>query len=127
MVSVKNRQLRQESESWFRMLDYFEQENIQMKNRLAEILKNEVNVAFLEKLEFYQNKFLNKDTVITLFRHEIAKHDQTLTNEWDGDVVFNKKIIKRQSKLRQDLRAIEREFNDIKFDFNSYVAEALPN
>lgn len=111
----------QEIQTWLRTLDYIQQETIHLKNQLAEIIKNDVAPALLEKAEYFQNEFLKKDTVISLLRHDIVKQNK-LT---DTDIDSEKRMAKRQEKLRSDMEMIEKEFSKLKFNFNTYLDKAL--
>ena len=111
--------IQHELETWLRTLDYIQQENIHLKTRLAGIIKHEVDNDLLEKVEYFQNQFLNKDAVITLLRHDIASIK-------DIDIAsFNKKVLVKHEKLRKDMELMEKEFSRLKFDFNNYLSQVL--
>jgi hypothetical protein len=125
MLPKKVEQFRYEGASWIRALDYLQQENIMLKNRLAEIMKCQVDKNMLEQAEAYQNTFLGKDAILAILRHDIKEVDKLLTQingEANGAGV---RLLKRQLKLRQDMEKMENEFNRVKAQFNSYLAEAL--
>ena len=61
-----------EFRSWKKKLDILQQENILLKNRVADIIKNDVNNSFLEKVEYFFACFLEKDAVLALLRHDVA-------------------------------------------------------
>lgn len=101
---------------WLRLLDGIQQENIDLKNRLAELIKNEVGAKVLEKAEYYQNQFLNKDTVIALLRHDIVKQ-----NQLDSDIVDYSWLSNKHERLRRDVELMEKEFTRLKTEFNKYI------
>jgi hypothetical protein len=94
---------------WLRALDIIQQENIELKNQLAEMMKHDIEIKALEKAEYYQNEFLNKDTVIALLRHDIIKQTNTEPN--------------KQDKLRKDMDMMSKEFRRLKLEFNNYLAK----
>ena len=111
--------IQHELETWLRTLDYIQQENIHLKTRLAGIIKHEVDNDLLEKVEYFQNQFLNKDAVITLLRHDIASIKDI------DSASFNKKVLVKHEKLRKDMELMEKEFSRLKFDFNNYLSQVL--
>jgi hypothetical protein len=112
-------QMLHELDTWLRTLNYIQQENIHLKNRLAEIIRNGMDDTLLEKVEYFQNQFLNKDAITTLLRQDIASE-----RELNGDL-SNKKNQKKHEKLRKDVDMTESEFSRLKFDFNNYLSTAL--
>jgi hypothetical protein len=112
-------QMLHELETWLRTLNYIQQENIHLKNRLAEIIKNGMDDTLLEQVEYFQNQFLNKDAITLLLRQDIA-----IERGLNGDL-SNKKILKKHDKLRKDMSMMESEFSRLKFDFNNYLSRSL--
>lgn len=121
--SGKNTNLEQqmfhELDTWQRTLNYIQQENIHLKNRLSEIIKNGMDDKLLEQVEYFQNQFLNKDAIITLLRQDIS-----LERDLDGSLP-KKRNWKRHDKLRKDMGMMEAEFTKLKFDFNNYLSQSL--
>lgn len=112
-------QMLHELDTWQRTLNYIQQENIYLKNRLAEIIKNGMDDTLLDQVEYFQNQFLNKDAVITLLRQDIAT-ERNLNGE-----LHNSKNLKKHDKLRNDMGMMESEFSRLKFDFNCYLSKSL--
>lgn len=109
----KQEQTKYEISTWLRMLDYHQQENIHMKTRIAEVIKRNVTKDVLDRLENFQNLFLNKDTVITFLRNDIQK----INNEYaEGDI-----YVDHISSLRKDMQKMELEFNLLRRTFNEYM------
>jgi len=106
-----------ELETWQRTLNYIQQENVYLKNRLADLIKNGMDDELLEQVEYFQNQFLNKDAVIVLLRRDIAAEIQL-----DGTLVEEKNI-KKHDKLSEDMEMMEMEFSRVKFDFNNYLSQ----
>lgn len=123
MINSKKWHLKKEREIWTRTLDYIQQENVFLKNYLADIIKDEIKPDMLEQVEYFQNQFINKDAVIALLRYDIANQNKLSENGADNGEFA--KIQSRQIKLRADMEKMEREFSKLKFQFNTYIAEAL--
>jgi hypothetical protein len=60
MPEFKLKQLQYESDTWKRILGFMIDENIHLKHRITEILKNGFDKSQLEGLEQFQNSFIKK-------------------------------------------------------------------
>jgi hypothetical protein len=101
--------------TWIRTLDYLQQENVYLKNHIADIIRHGISAGELEHLENFQNRFINKDAILALLRHDIVDQIK-LTERVKGKAKLD--------KLRKDMRQIESEFSNLKFEFNNYLAHA---
>ena len=119
----KSEQFHHENKTWIRLLEFFKQENYFMKNRLSEVLDHSVDKGFLALAEQFQNKFILKDEYIDELRHDINKQDQ-LINDAMGVAVENKRT-KTQGKLRNEMEYFEKDFCNLKNDFNKYLYSVL--
>lgn len=124
-AKVKLRQFQQESDAWKRMLVFLSDENSTLKTRLAEVVKDDgINPEFLSNAELYQNKFMQKDEIISLIRQDITGIDKLLIKELYKDKAA-KEVIHKQKILRRELKKLATSFNEMKFHFNNYLAEHL--
>ena len=103
MEQAKINQLQIEVNTWKRFLNFFRDENVCLKNRLSDILKNGFDRNLLDELENFQTKFIKHDEVIILLRNEIAELDKLLLNERSGDGIPNNKIDKKLDHLRNNM------------------------
>lgn len=102
------------------MLEFFKQENTFFKNRLAEVVDQNMDKTFLALAEQFQNKFIIKDEFIDELRHDINIQGNNLIME---DKAFvNDKVMKRQEKLRNEMEYFEKDFNQLKNEFNKYLS-----
>ncbi len=65
MIDLKLKQIKHEVETWRRTLLYMQEENIHLKNRLSEVLKDRFDKKMLEVVEVFQSKFIMQDDLIT--------------------------------------------------------------
>jgi len=125
---AKIKQLQHQSETWKRDLGFAVEENITLKNRLAEIIANDhqVTTELLERIEAYQNEFISKDVALRLIFSEIKDWDKLLVKEQylDGKET-NGTLIALQKKLSRGIESFMNEFSRLKFDFNNYRSETL--
>ncbi len=125
MEQAKINQLQIEVNTWKRFLNFFRDENVCLKNRLSDILKNGFDRNLLDELENFQTRFIKHDEVIILLRNEIAELDKLLLNERSGDGIPNNKIDKKLDHLRSNMIISEREFCQLQFNFNVYISENM--
>ncbi len=119
------KQLQFENDTWKRLLGFMTDENIRMKNRLTEVLKDSFDHNLLEELECFQNKFVKEDELIRLMRHEVVEIDQLLAGDnFEKDDVKMKVDIKL-NHLRNNIVDAEKQFGSLQVCFNNYLSENL--
>lgn len=123
VANARAQQYGHEVDTWLRTLDYLQQENIYLKNRVADLLKYEMNNGILEKVEFFHNKFIDKDAVLSLLRHDIAQLADNI--ERANGNGMSKQMLLKEEHLRRDMEKMEVEFGKLKSDFNQYVFDVL--
>ncbi len=122
----KIKQFQYESDAWRRVLVFLLQENAILKTRLAEVVReNNVSGDFLEIAEQYQNQFIQNDQIINFVRLDIGELDNLLTRGLHENGLVVKTIARKQKKLRKELTTLETTFNEIKIQFNNYLADTL--
>ena len=125
MSPLKLKQLQYESDSWKHLLGFMMDENIRQKNRLSEILQNGFNRNLLEEMENFQTRFINEDERIRLLRHELVELDKLLIREIFDDGKIIKEIDGSLKKIRAHINVAERQFSQLKTEFNSYLSENI--
>lgn len=114
-----------ERKAWDRLLDYIQEENIHYKNRVVEILKNDIDRTLIDMIESFLNKFVMEESNISILRHYISEANNKITGKQkdSGQRESIDKIVITQNKLRIEIEVIEKEFNGLKFEFNKYLSE----
>ncbi|MCB9046469.1 MAG: hypothetical protein H6550_10065 [Chitinophagales bacterium] len=102
--------------SWLKTLEWLRQENASLKNRLADVIKDNVSSELLEKAENFQSLFLDKDAVISLLRRDIAQFNARSSNK-------ETTVSKEYTKLGADIARMEKEFLAVKSDFYKFLNE----
>ena len=126
-TNARIRQLQYQSETWQRDLAFIRQENIVLKNHLAEMLSQyPVTPPFLERIEVYQTHFVTKDEILLLILSEIKEWDKSLVTESlrSGEGI-NEELIEDQKRLSDAVHIFISEFSRLKSDFNNYVCETI--
>ena len=118
-------QYRHETDTWKRYLHFIQQENNHLKNRLSQVLQHDTDEQFLERAEYFQNKFVAEDDTVNMLRQDIQELDHLLTKESGEDGTILKDLQKKLKKMQKDMEIVERQFSKLKSDFNFYLAESL--
>lgn len=124
MAELKIKQLQYESNSWKRLVGFMMDENIHLKNRLSEVLKDKFNRNLLEGVEGFQNRFVKEDELIGLLRNDVAELDKLLLKEStfeDRNTLSN--IDRKLNTLRNNILTAEKEFSNLKMEFNTYLSQ----
>ena len=116
----KTEQFLQECAGWIRLLDFFQQENIYLKNRLSLVVDYKSETDFLPLAEQFQNQFISKDEFITEITQDVKKQQTMLTG-----LTAEEKLIKQQQKLRNEIEFLEKDFSTIKNQFNKFISSVL--
>ncbi len=114
-METESRHVKQELENWLKKISYIQLQNVFLKDSLSSTIKHDVTPAMLDHLEFFQNQFLNKDTILTLLRYDIATQNKLLEN---GKMEV---ALQKQNMLRADIEKLEKEFDTLTKQFNAYL------
>lgn len=125
MPDVKLQQLRDENEASMRLLNFLLDENVHLKHRLANILKFRSDPAFLEHAEDFQSRFVKKDMLLSLLRHDVVDFDTCLNQKKLLNGNLEPEVKQQLKKIRHNVAQMERQFNKLKQDFNTYVSEEI--
>ena len=118
-------QYRHESDTWKRYLQFIQQENNHLKNRLSQVLQSDTDHDFLERAEYFQNKFIAEDDTVNMLRQDIHEPDKFLAKDSSDDSAILKELQKRLKKMHKDMEIVEKQFNKLKSDFNLYLTESI--
>jgi hypothetical protein len=119
-------QYKHESDTWKRYLQFIQQENNYLKTRLSHVLQSDTDHEFLERAEYFQNRFIAEDDTVNMIRQDIYELDSLLqSNHQSNDVSFLKMLQKKLKKMQKDIDIVERQFSKLKTDFNQYLSETI--
>jgi len=121
MPEIQLKQLQSESETWKRILGYMIEENINLKNKVTEIVKNGIDKNQLEDVEEFQNSFIQEDTLIGLMRNEVAAFDKMILREPVEDGSIMSDLYKKLTQLRHNITVSEGHFSKLRTQFNVYL------
>jgi len=125
MIDLKLKQIQHEVETWRRMLLYMQEENIHLKNRLSEVLKDRFDKKMLEVVEAFQSKFIMQDDLITSLKKEVAAIEETPYAKTILSENITHPSEKNIAEIRNNLETAEKMFAEVKTDFNNYLSENI--
>ena len=121
-------QLQFEIHSWIRLVEFLNQENMHLKNRLSEVIDQIKDSENLALAEHFQNLFIIKDDVYDHILHDLKKQ----AHKWTEIKLISSKEIsddlsKTQKNLRDQIEFIERDHAVITKDYYTYLASLTLN
>jgi hypothetical protein len=112
--------------TWERMLDFFKQENAYLKTRLSQVVDKKTDKDFLAYAEHFQNQFIIKDEFIDELNHDVHEMQELCAREMKVlKSNPDKKTESRHNKLRNEVEFLEKNFTQLKNEFNKYVLSVL--
>lgn len=118
-------QIQFETDTSKRLLLFLMEENIRMKIRLSDVLKESFTdnlLDDLEHLEYFQNQFIKMDNFIALMRHELAELE-TLPLDKSFDKTAALKLGGTFKVFRKNILQATRDFFVLVADFNDFLLE----
>lgn len=110
-----------ESDSWKRQLAFMTDENVHLKMRLNEMLKEKDAGPTLEVAEFFLGQFIEHDSVIRVLRNNIAEFDRLLKRETFEDGLLINSVVAKYKRLEVDLLTAQNKFEKIKSQFSRHL------
>ena len=120
-LEIKFKQVQYESAAWKRLLGFMLDENVHLKNRLSEILKDKFNNSLLEKVEEFLSRFVKEDELIGLLRNEVVELDKML-QQCHGQEKNYYDVERKLNNIRHNIFTAEKEFGKLKSEFNDYLS-----
>lgn len=124
MAELKLKQLQYECATWKRSLGFMMEENIRLKNRIAEILKDNFDTGLLEHIETFQNNFIDEDTRMSLLRDDVADLEKLLQHE-PFETKTTPAVETKLKKIRNNIMEAEKQFSGLKLAFNNYLSKNM--
>ena len=121
---IKLEQLQFESDTWKHLLGCMVDENVRLKMRLSEVLKDKFNQNLLEDAENFQSRFLKEDELIALLRNDMAELEKVLKRETAEEVVI-KEVYKKLKVIKKNIKTAEKHLSTLQLEFNNYIAENI--
>jgi hypothetical protein len=123
--TAKLDQYRHEYATWLRLLEFFKQENAFLKTRLSEVVDHNTDREFLALAEHFQNQFIIKDEFMDELRHDVNEMERRAKEIKDYAKNPDGKLDARHNKLRNEMEYLEKNFSQLKNEFNKYLVSVL--
>jgi hypothetical protein len=126
-MSAQLDQYQHENMTWVRSLEFFKQENAHLKDRLAAVVDKTSDKYFLAQAEHFQNQFIIKDEFIDELKHDINEQSRIM-RDYSKKMLINgsaDSFTDVQEKLRDQMQYLEKDFGDLKNEFNNYLTEQI--
>ena len=117
----KSDQFLQEIFSWMRLIDFYKQEISYLKNRLSEVVDQNINNDLLPSAEYFQNLFILKDEFNASISSEIKNQELQLHEIIKNNTEAGESFLKKQEKLRNEVENFEKKFSTSKKEFNKFL------
>ncbi len=107
--------------AWIRLIEFLNQENTHMKNRLSVVIEGIYNREHVAMAEHFQNQFIVKDDVYDHMLHDLNKQ----AAKWQQNTVcpaLLKELKKSHINLCHQIESLEKEQAVIRKDFNTYLS-----
>ena len=123
MTSDRLIQIREESESWKRLLDFIQLEDTTIKTRIAAIITGSISDDTLTKTEEFQEQCIRIDELVMMLGRDVNDFDKWLAGvRPNNESLFNTAVI-LQKELRANIKILSQRFHQLKFGFHDFVAE----
>ncbi|HEY5406512.1 MAG TPA: hypothetical protein VIJ92_05485 [Ginsengibacter sp.] len=121
----KRGQLQHECKTLRRLLAFLKEENVLLKNRLSDILKDSFDKNLLGEAERFHNASIREDERMHLLRNDLASLESVLATTVHGKENINGEIDAMLRELRNNINIAENQFLKMQSDFNKYFYEKM--
>jgi hypothetical protein len=102
----------QEATGWLKILDDLRQEHVRLKNRIAEVIRKDVNSKMVDQAEAMLSSIINKEAAIALLKRDIVQHLNDSSNE---------EAAQKQASLREDICKMDNELQRLAGELTTYI------
>ncbi len=122
-MSAKLDQYQHENLTWARSLDFFKQENAHLKDRLTEVVDKTSDKYFLAQAEHFQNQFIIKDEFIDELKHDVNEQIKLIRELTKKESINGTAdtCTEMQDKLSEQMHYLEKDFANLRNEFNTYL------
>jgi len=118
--------LHEDHVEWLKALDFYQDEIVIFKNRLAEVSEKNSNLEVKKLVEKFQNKFIIQKNEIDLLRHYIKHSEQDMEIEIKKNpVAIDHRKTTEDLSLRDRVKMFVKLFAELKEEFNDFVGRNL--
>jgi hypothetical protein len=108
---------KKEIAGWERLISSFQQENVYLKSRLAELVNECYENDMLYSAESFLDDFMSHDKMISFFGDELRLQSTMINNSLSADAHLLARLKENQRRLRMDFKKAEKSFFKMKEGF----------
>ncbi|MGI8892775.1 MAG: hypothetical protein ACR2GN_04870 [Bacteroidia bacterium] len=120
-------ELHAEHDEWQDKIHSYRHEIHEMNTSLEAIVSKNPSTDDLVKVEHFQNQFIRQREVLDILRHNFKQHENLIeAREENPDLTNNlseQRLLENHKMYRQEFNDFEKIFNDLKEEFNSFLAK----
>lgn len=113
-------QFQSKIDRWNLLLNTRKLQNVSLKEKLSDILKNRYNEHLLDDLEKFQTKFVGEDIVIDSLRIEVRTMEDLLVRLAEKNGAAKSMMNASMKKLENDISESTARFRSLKAAFNEF-------
>jgi hypothetical protein len=118
--------LHEDHVEWLKALEFYQDEILVFKNRLAEVSSKNTDISIKKEVEKYQNKFIIQKNEIDNLKHYIHHSEQEMEEEIKKNpVAVDHRKTTEDLSLRDRFQMFEKLFAELKEEFNDFVGKNL--
>ncbi|MCP9764044.1 hypothetical protein [Lacihabitans soyangensis] len=111
---------------WLKALDFYADELLIFKNRLAEVSVKNTSSEIKKEVEKYQNKFIIQKNEIDNLKHYIHGSERDMEEEIKKNpVAIDHRKTTENLEIRDKMEMFAKLFADLKEEFNEFVGRNL--
>jgi hypothetical protein len=122
-IEEKNvQQFQTKIDAWKQLLKSRMDENVLLKSRLSDILKNNFDQSLLEEIEEFQTRFIKEDELINSLRRDVNDLDNLLYSKMFEEGKMGKSLEIKMEQLGEDIahsvisfRILQTSFDDFQY------------
>lgn len=114
------RQIQHVLETWKQLLNSRMEENVLLKNKISEIVKNNYDQNSLEEIEEFQTQFIIEDELIHSLRMDVIELDNLLYNQVFEDEKTGRLFDTKLENLRRDIDNSVTRFHILQSAFDDF-------
>jgi hypothetical protein len=120
-IEEKNvRQFQTEIEAWKKILNSGMDENVLLKSRLSDIVKNNYDQNLLEEIEEFQTEFIREDELINSLRRDVNDLDNLLYSKMFEEGKMEKSFETKMDQLGRDISNSVTSFRILQSAFDDF-------
>lgn len=119
-------ELHAEHQEWLKKFDFYADEIVVMRNRLAEIASKNTDKEILAQVEHFQNQFSVQKENIDEMRHAVKQHENAVEKSVaENPTASDHRKMDSHQSTTEDVAGFEKVFNALRHEFNAFLSKTM--